>query len=104
MAEIVKAKKREELIDFSKEEEKVETKKENKKTSKKPKKEEEKKGLWTKFMIFCNGVKQEALKVRWTSKKDMIKYSVATIVFVIFCSLFFYMIDAVFALVQSLFD
>lgn len=104
MAEIVKAKKREELVDFSKEKEEVEVKQERKKNPKKTKKEETKKGLWAKFMIFCNGVKQETLKVRWTSKKDMLKYSVATIIFVIFCSLFFYAIDTVFALVQSLFN
>ena len=63
-----------------------------------------KKSLWAKFMIFCNGVKEETLKVHWTNKKDMVKYSVATICFVIFCSLFFYLIDVLFALVQSLFN
>lgn len=65
--------------------------------------EKESTGLWGKFMNFCHGVKSEAKKVRWTSKKDMVKYSIAVIVFVVFCSLFFYSIDAVFAFVQSLF-
>ena len=63
----------------------------------------EHKGLFTKFRVFCHGVKTEFQKVHWTSKKDMIKYSISTIAFIIFCSLFFYLIDILFALVQSLF-
>lgn len=62
-----------------------------------------KKGLWVRFRIFCHGVKSEFLKVHWPSKKDMVRYSIATIFFVIFCSLFFYLIDVIFALFQSIF-
>lgn len=103
MAEIVKAKERKQLV-------KIEEKKPNndKKSSKnnkiKKNKSDEKRGLWGRFMSFCHGVKSEFIKVRWTSKKDMIKYSIATIVFIVFCSLFFYGIDTVFALIQSLFN
>ena len=86
---------------------KEKTKKENKKSNVKPiKKEvkkEEKKGLWTKFRIFCHGVASEFKKVHWPNKKDMIKYSIATIVFVIFCGLFFYAIDIIFAFIKSRF-
>ena len=64
---------------------------------------EEKPNLWTRFRIFCSGVKSEFLKVHWTSKSDMLKYSIACICFIIFCSLFFYVIYVLFALVQSLF-
>ena len=60
--------------------------------------------LWEKFMIFCNGVKSETKKIKWTSKQDMLKYSIATIIFIVFCSLFFYGIDTIFALIQSLFN
>ena len=74
-----------------------------KKTPKKEVKVEENQNFFVKFRIFCNGVKSEFSKVHWTSKKDMIKYSIACIVFIIFCSLFFYLIDILFALVQSLF-
>ena len=63
----------------------------------------EKQSLFVRFRIFCNGVKSEFKKVHWTSKKDMVKYSVACIIFIIFCSLFFYLIDILFALFQSLF-
>ncbi len=103
MAEIVKSKQKSKLYDENK---KKDTKKKTtkKKVAKKEEvKKEEKKSLWARFMIFINGVKSETAKVRWTSKSDMIKYSIATIVFIIFCSLFFYGIDTIFALVQSLF-
>ena len=63
----------------------------------------EKKSLFVRFRIFCHGVKSEFKKVHWTSKDDMVKYSIATIFFIIFCSLFFYVVDVVFAFVQSLF-
>lgn len=82
---------------------KKETKKVKTTTVKKETKKEEKKGLFTKFRIFCHGVGTEFKKVHWPNKKDMVKYSIATIVFVIFCGLFFYAIDIVFALIKSLF-
>ena len=71
-------------------------------TKKKEVKDTEKKGIFTKFRIFCHGVGSEFKKVHWPTKKDMVKYSIATIVFVIFCGLFFYAIDVVFALIKSL--
>lgn len=44
---------------------------------------------------WLQGVKHEFKNVRWPSKKDMIKYSTATIVFVIFFALFFYVIQLI---------
>ena len=83
----------------------VKTKKEveKKKVTNKNVSKEEKKSLWVKFRIFCHGVKTEFLKVHWPSKKDMVRYSIATIVFIIFCSLFFYLINVIFALIQLIF-
>lgn len=104
MAEIVKAKERKQLVKIEETEEKNKTKKTQKTSKQKPEKKEEKKSLWAKWMIFCNGVKEEFKKVRWTSKKDMLKYSIATIVFIVFCSVFFYGIDVIFAFIQSLFN
>ncbi len=63
---------------------------------------EEKVTLWDKFMNFCHGVKVESKRIHWTDKKDLAKYSVATLLFVLFFSLFFYLINAIFALVHSL--
>jgi len=57
-----------------------------------------------KLRIFFNGVKSEFDKVHWPTKANMIKYSIATVVFIIFCSGFFYLIDIIFALIQSLFN
>lgn len=74
------------------------------KKTKKNKKASSKKGLLTKFKIFCNGVKDEFNRVHWPSKKDMLKYSVATIVFIVFFALFFYLIEVIFALIQTLFN
>ncbi len=85
---------------------KKEKKKEVKKTTKKVVKntqKKEKKSLFVRFRIFCHGVKSEFKKVHWPSKKDMVKYSIATIFFIIFCALFFYLIDVIFAFIQSLF-
>ena len=39
--------------------------------------------------------KSEFKKIKWPSKKDMIKYSIATIVFIIFFALFFYLIEVI---------
>ena len=82
---------------------KKETKKNNVKEVKKETKKVEKKGLWTGFRVFCHGVASEFKKVHWPTKENMVKYSIATIVFIIFCGLFFYAIDVIFALIQSLF-
>lgn len=87
---------------------KNEVKKEKKVTEKvnkgSNKKTEEKKSIFVKFRIFCHGVKSEFGKVHWPSKDNMIKYSVASIFFILFCSGFFYLIDVIFALIQSLFN
>ncbi len=87
----------------------VSKQKTNKKSSAKEKKVQkssssEKKGLWEKFMTFCHGVKDEFTRVHWPSKNDMLKYSVAAILFIVFFALFFYAIEVIFALIQTLFN
>ncbi len=76
----------------------------NKDVKKTKKSDGEKKSFFVKFRIFCHGVKSEFGKVHWPTKGNMIKYSVASIVFILFCSGFFYLIDIVFALIRSLFN
>ena len=61
-----------------------------------------KQSLWVRFRIFCHGVASEFKKVHWPTKYNMVKYSIATIVFVIFLAILFYIIDILFALVQTL--
>ena len=99
MAKVSKADKKEEVKEIKKEKKEVSKKKtDSKKTAKK-----EKKSLWVRFRIFCHGVKSETLSVHWPNKKDMIRYSIATIFFIVFCAVFFYAIDIIFALIQSIF-
>lgn len=103
MAEVRKAEKHEKynIEDLEK---KVSKKKKTKKVTKNENSTNSKKGIFANTRIFFNGVKDETKKVHWTSKKDMLKYSVATITFIVFFSLFFYLINVLFALVQSLFN
>ncbi len=75
----------------------------NKKVEEKSVKSNDKKGFFVRFRIFCHGVKSEFEKVHWPSKSDMVKYSISTIIFVIFCAVFFYAIDVIFAFIKSLF-
>ncbi len=79
------------------------TKKEMPKTKKKAtKKRTEKTNIFKKFSNFIAGVKVEFKRVKWPSKKEMLKYSVATIIFIIACSLFFYLIDVIIAALHAL--
>ena len=84
-------------------EKKIEEEKKNEKKKKDNAKKTEKKSLWVRFRIFCHGVKSEFEKVHWTSKNDLIKYSISSICFLVFAAIFFYVIDVLFALIQSLF-
>lgn len=69
----------------------------NKKKDKRVKKETNTK----KHHGFMKEVRNEVAKVKWPSKKDMVKYSIATIAFVIFFALFFYFIDVILALLKE---
>ena len=51
---------------------------------------------------FFSEVKKELGKVKWPNKKDMVKYSIATISFVIFFAVFFYLIDLAVAFIKTL--
>ena len=47
-------------------------------------------------------VKGELKKVKWPTRKELIKYTISTLVFVIFFALFFYGIETLFAFVKGL--
>ena len=78
---------------------KVSTKKDTKETTKVSKKE--KKSLWKKITVYFKGVKKEVSRIRWTKGKDLLKYSIAAIIFIIFFGVFFYVIDMLMALLRS---
>jgi preprotein translocase subunit SecE len=55
-----------------------------------------------KIKAFFNGVMKEVGRVRWPKKKDLIKYSFATIMFIVFFGVFFFILDVVFSFIKSL--
>ena len=60
-------------------------------------KNKKKRNLIVFLKDFFADVKKEGKKVVWTSKKNLIKYSVATLVFMIFICLFFVATDFIIA-------
>ena len=56
-----------------------------------------------KIKSFFKGVKKEAKTVKWQDGKTLVKYSCITVVMLVFFGLFFYGLDALFALVRGLF-
>ena len=55
-----------------------------------------------KIVRYFSGVKNEISRVRWLSKKNLVKFSIATISFVVFFSLYFYAIDYITAWLRTL--
>ncbi|MBR6689832.1 MAG: preprotein translocase subunit SecE [Bacilli bacterium] len=53
---------------------------------------------------FFVNVKKEMKKVRWPKKKEMIKFSIATIVVICFFMLFFTASDVIISLVRKVFS
>lgn len=53
---------------------------------------------------YLRNVKKEMSMVRWPSSKEIFKYSLACLIFVAFFAIFFYGVDALFALVKDLID
>ena len=53
-------------------------------------------------MKFFKNVKLELEKVKWPDKKFMAKYTIATMVFIVFFAMFFFGITALMAFVKGL--
>ena len=51
---------------------------------------------------FFKQVKKELKKVSWPSKKNMLKFSITTISFILLFSLFFFGLDSIFAFIKGL--
>lgn len=51
---------------------------------------------------YSTEVKEELRKVKWPSKKDITKYGIASIIFIIIFGLYFYGLDALFSWISSL--
>ncbi len=55
-----------------------------------------------KIKEFFKDVKKEMEKIKWPSKKDMFKYSLTTVTFVVFFALFFALLDIVNAYIRTM--
>ena len=53
---------------------------------------------------FVKGLKSEVSKVKWPSGKSMVKYTIATLVFILFFGGYFYFINFLFALLKGMFN
>ena len=67
----------------------------------KPKKEK-KENIFKRITKYFKGVGKELKRIRWTERKDLFKYSVCTLLFVLFFGVYFYAIDWIVLLVRSL--
>ena len=88
MAKIVKDTRQ--TIDVNAELESIKNENKKRKQTKEVKKDtknKKEKKVKTKKKLF-SGVRSEMAKVKWPSKKDMVKYSIATISFIVFFALF----------------
>ena len=54
-----------------------------------------------KIVEYFKGVKKEISRIKWTNKKDLVKYSISTILFIMFFGVFFYAIDLLVAVLMS---
>ena len=56
-----------------------------------------------KIKEFWKGVASEFKKVRWPDKKEMFKYTAATLAFIFFFAIFFEIIHFILAYIKSVF-
>lgn len=50
---------------------------------------------------YFKGVKKEIGRIRWTSGKELVKYSVTTVTFMLALGIYFYAIDLLVSLLRS---
>ena len=79
----------------------VAIKKNNEKNTKKVEKKS-KGNIFSRIGRYFRGVAKETKRIKWTSGKDLVKYSVAAVVFVLFFGIYFYGIDWLVLLVRKL--
>ena len=67
----------------------------------KNKKKQVKPSIFSKIKNYFKGVRGEMKKTKWPSKKEMMVYSAATLVFIVIFALFFTLNDVVISLVKQ---
>ena len=55
-----------------------------------------------KTETYIDSIKSEMKKVKWPTKKEMIKYTISTLCFVILFALYFFGIESLFAFIKGL--
>ena len=68
----------------------------------KPKERKKKVNIFKVIGRYFRGVSLEFKRIRWIDGKNLVKYSIAAVIFVIFFGLYFYGIDWIALLVRSL--
>ncbi|MBR1376308.1 MAG: preprotein translocase subunit SecE [Bacilli bacterium] len=84
--------------------EKAEAKKKDTQEKRKPKtkKKEKNVSLFSRIHTYFKGVRSEMKKTKWPSKKEMLLYSSATLLFIVIFALFFTLNDVVISAVKQL--
>ena len=65
-------------------------------------KKEKKENVFKRIAKYFKGVWKEVKRIRWTDRKDLLKYSISTLVLVFLFGAYFYAIDWIVLLVRSL--
>ena len=65
-------------------------------------KKEKKGNVFKNVAGYFKGVGKEIKRIRWTDKGSLLKYSICTLIFVLFFGLYFYAIDWLALLIRSL--
>lgn len=72
---------------------------ENKKVKKEKKKRE---NIFKRIKKYFVGVGKEIKRIRWTSGKELVKYSIASVILILFFGIYFYGINWIALLIRSL--
>lgn len=65
-------------------------------------KKEKKENVFKRIIKYFKGVGKELKRIRWTERKDLLKYSICTLLFVFFFGVYFYAVDWIVLIVRSL--
>ena len=65
-------------------------------------KKEKKENIFKRIGKYFKGVGKEIKRIRWTERKELFKYTLCTLGFVLFFGIYFYAIDWIVLLVRSL--
>ena len=59
------------------------------------------KNIFKSITRYFKGVKKEISRIRWTTPKDLLKYSITAVSFMVFLGAYFYVIDLLASLIRS---